>query len=139
MQLSTQVSSQPSAIAQYLKFDLLTDMTALLPVDQLAAVLKIEAAQITAIPHLPSWIMGVYNWRGEILWITDLGHLVGGASLHQQPMLPTHYNILLLEQSFAEQRYHLGLAVHQVEGIELCSLDSIQSPSAISEALVPFL
>ncbi|EKV01370.1 chemotaxis signal transduction protein [Leptolyngbya sp. PCC 7375] len=141
MQLSTQTLSQASAVDQYLKFSLLNDVTALLPISQLAAALKIEVSQITAIPHLPPWIMGVYNWRGEILWLVDIGHLLGGNPLHQQPTLTTHYNTLLLEKSSIEtpERYHLGLVVHQIKGIELFSLDTIQSPSVISETLVPFL
>ena len=141
MQLSTQTTSLSSAKAQYLKFNLLTDMTALLPVEQLAAVLKIEADRITPIPHLPPWIMGVYNWRGEILWIIDIGHLLGGTPLSQKTTLATHYSTLLLEQSSgstAESPY-LGLAVYQVQDIELLSLDRIQSPTVVSEALVPFL
>ena len=142
MQLPTQLlPSHSSAIAQYLKFSLKSNLTALLPVNQLAAALQIEADQITAIPHLPPWIMGVYNWRGKILWTVDLGHLVGGASLHQQSKMPAHYNVLLLEQSCTEtsQQYHLGLAVHQIAGVELLSADCIQSPSDMSKPLVSFL
>ncbi len=141
MRLPTQELSQASAVDQYLQFNLLADMTALLPITQLAAVLKIEAGQITAIPHLPAWVMGVYNWRGEVLWIVDIGHLLGGIPWYQQTTLPTHYQTLLLEQSLLEtsEQQHLGLVVPQVEGIESLSLDTIQSPSAISESLVPFL
>ena len=141
MRLPTQELSQSLVINQYLKFNLLADMTALLPITQLAGVLKIEAAQITAIPHLPTWVMGVYNWRGEVLWLVDIGHLLGGISWYQQTMLPTHYQTLLLEQTLPEtsEKQHLGLVVPQVDGIEALSLDTIQSPSAISESLVPFL
>lgn len=141
MQSPIQVLSQPSDTVQYLKFSLLPDTTALLPVKQLTAVLKIEATQITAIPHLSPWIMGVYNWHGEVLWIVDMGHLLGGTPVDQQNTLLTHYKILLLEQSpqkLSEQR-HLGLAVHHINGTELLSRDTIQSPSIVSESLVPFL
>ncbi|MBX2864772.1 MAG: chemotaxis protein CheW [Leptolyngbyaceae cyanobacterium MAG.088] len=141
MHLPTQELSQSSATAKYLKFNLLADMTALLPITQLAAVLKVEATHITAIPHLPAWVIGVYNWRGEVLWIVDMGHLLGGIPWYQQTILPTHYQTLILEQSESEtsEQQHIGLVVTQVEGIESLSLDSIQSPVAISESLVPFL
>ncbi|ESA35455.1 chemotaxis signal transduction protein [Leptolyngbya sp. Heron Island J] len=141
MQSPTQVLSQPADKVQYLKFHVLTDITALLPVAELAAALKIEVAKITAIPHLSPWIIGVYNWHGEVLWIVDMGHLLGAKPLYQQEILPTYYNTLLLEQSspaVSEQR-RLGLVVHQIEGLELLSRDTIQSLSAVSEALVPFL
>ncbi|MBT9315439.1 CheW domain-containing protein [Leptothoe spongobia] len=141
MQLSAQELPQSSAVTQFLKFNLSSDMTALLPVRQLVAVLKIEAAKITAIPHLSPWVMGVYNWRGEVLWIVDTSHLLGVSSWQQQAMLATRYDILLLEKLSVEttERCFLGLWVRQVEGIELLSLDSIQSPAAVSESLVPFL
>lgn len=141
MQLSTQEPAQSSTVTQFLKFNLLTDITALLPIAQLAAVLNIETTQITAIPHLPPWIMGVCNWRGEVLWIVDTGHLLGARAWQQQTMGLTRYTILLLEQSLPEttERRRLGLLVGQVEGIEWLSLDDIQSPLLISEALVPFL
>ena len=141
MQSPTQVLSQPADAAQYLKFHVLTDIIALLPVDELAAVLKIEVAKITAIPHLSPWIIGVYNWHGEVLWIVDMGHLLGAKPLYQQKILPAHYNTLLLEHLSpgVSEQCRLGLVVHQVEGIELLSRDNLQSPSAISEALIPFL
>lgn len=141
MQLFPPVTSKSSATTQFLRFNLLTGITALLPVEQLAAVLKIEAAKITAIPHLPSWVMGVYNWRGEVLWVVDTGHLLENLPWHQQATQFTHYNILLLEQTTLEtgEQQHLGLLVQQVEGIELLSLDGIQSPAAVSDSLAPFL
>lgn len=141
MQLSTSVTHQSSATTQFLKFNLLTDITALLPVEQLAAVLKIETTKITPIPHLPPWVMGVYNWRGEVLWIVDTGHLLEISPWQQQTAQPAHYNILLLEQTSVEtgEQQHLGLLVRQVEGIELLPLDEIQSPTAISDSLIPFL
>ncbi|MEO0435181.1 MAG: chemotaxis protein CheW [Cyanobacteria bacterium J06656_5] len=141
MQLSPQELSQTSVMTQFLKFSLSADMTALLPVEQLVAVLKVEAAKITAMPHLPPWVMGIYNWRGEVLWIINTANLLGVSSRQQQPILSTHYDVLLLEQRSVEtaERYHLGLWVKQVESIELLSLDDIQSPTVVSEALVPFL
>ncbi|MEM7062403.1 MAG: CheW domain-containing protein [Cyanobacteria bacterium P01_B01_bin.77] len=141
MPLPTPVTPQSSAITQFLKFNLLAGMTALLPVEQLAAALKIEAAKITPIPHLPTWVMGVYNWRGEVLWIVDIGHLLEISPWQRQAAPPAHYNILLLEQMSTEtsaQKY-LGLLVQQIEGIELLSLDEIQSSTAVSDSLAPFL
>ena len=142
MQLSPQDLPQASTMTQFLKFNVSPDMTALLPVDQLVAVLKIEASKITAMPHLPPWVMGIYNWRGEVLWMVDTAKLLGVSPWQQQPMLTARYDVLLLEKQLSEEtaeRCCLGLWVRQVEGIELLSLDVIQSPTVASEALVPFL
>ncbi|MGD1856411.1 MAG: chemotaxis protein CheW [Leptolyngbyaceae cyanobacterium] len=140
MQLSAQDLSQSSAVTQFLRFSLSSDMKLLLPVKQLAAVLKIEITKITPIPHLPTWVMGVYNWRGEILWILDTAHLLGISSWQQQP-ISTAYEILLLEDLTVEasERRYLGLWVRQVGGIELLSLNDIQSSSTVYDGVVPFL
>lgn len=69
---------------QFLRFHLFPDTTALLPVHQITEVLTFPVNQIVPIPHMPAPIMGVYNWRGEILWIVDLGHLVGLTPIYQQ-------------------------------------------------------
>jgi len=57
---------------QFLRFHLVPDTTALLPVRQMSEVLTVPIAQVVPIPHTPAWVMGVYNWRGEILWLVDL-------------------------------------------------------------------
>ena len=134
-------SSQPSTVQQFLRFKLQSDTIALLPVSQLVAVLTIDGTQITAIPHLPSWVMGVYNWRGEVLWIVDMDHLIGNIPYHQYTLQAARYNILLLEHTLTvtgEQR-RLGLMVQQVDGMEVLPLDDIQSIPNVSEEMVPFL
>ncbi len=62
---------------QFLRFHLVPDTTLMLSITQLTEVLTIPVGQIIPIPHMPAWVMGVYNWRGEILWMVDLGQLVG--------------------------------------------------------------
>lgn len=62
---------------QFLRFHLLPDTTVLLPIQQLTEVLTIPRSQIVPIFQMPTWVMGAYNWRGEVLWIVDLGYLVG--------------------------------------------------------------
>ncbi|HEY9652883.1 MAG TPA: chemotaxis protein CheW, partial [Coleofasciculaceae cyanobacterium] len=71
------LSTSSSASEQFLRFHLLPNTTALLPIEQLTEVLTISRDQVVPIFHMPPWVMGVYNWRGEILWILDLGHLIG--------------------------------------------------------------
>ncbi|GBF83604.1 chemotaxis signal transduction protein [Aphanothece sacrum FPU3] len=70
-----------SSLEQFLRFDLVPDTTLMLPVAQLTEVLTVPLGQIVPIPHMPPWVMGIYNWRGEILWMVDLGHLLGLNSL----------------------------------------------------------
>ena len=139
-------TEKTSAFQQFLRFHLVPDTTALLPVQQLTEVLDIPISQIVPIPEMPAWVMGVYNWRGEILWMLDLGHLLGLTPIHQQAKSYLTYTAIVIHgaQQLVSQvtgKNMLGLVVNRVEDMELCDPDAIQSPplSAVSSGLVPFL
>jgi positive phototaxis protein PixI len=134
---------------QFLRLHLVPDTTAILPVSQIAEVLKIPRDRIIAIPHMPPCVIGAYNWRGEILWIVDLGDLLGLTPWYQQEMTEAAYTAIVLTDRIDKSRSSqdrqaakvLGLVVKRVEDIEWCNQDLIQSPhpSAITSQLAPFL
>jgi positive phototaxis protein PixI len=127
---------------QFLRCHLAPDALVMLPVAQLTEVLKIPVGQITPISDLPAWVMGVYNWRGKILWMIDLGHLLGYTPWHQQAFNTASYTAAILHvDAGADEFLSLGLVVTQVQDIELCDLGEVQSPppSAITPELAPFL
>lgn len=146
-QLAPADSASSKALEQFLRFHLMPHTTVLLPIEQLTEVLTIPRGQIVPIFQMPPWVMGVYNWRGEILWMLDLGHLVGLTPLHQQPISANAYTALVLQvhsnqaAPTNDQSQMLGLVVTRVEDIEWCDLDLIQSPpsSSVTPELVPFL
>ena len=121
--------------------------TALLPMEQLTEVLTIPNGQIVPIFHMPAWVMGVYNWRGEILWMVDLGHLVGLTPWHQQASSTSVYKAIVLQAHSNQAAPNnvksewLGVVVNRVEDIEWCNPDWIQSPpaSTVTPELAPFL
>jgi positive phototaxis protein PixI len=119
---------------QFLRLHVALDMTALLPIQQVAEVLTIPIGAIVPIPHMPPWVMGVYNWRGEVLWMVDLGHLCGLASWYEQETSPSVYEAIVLQltepsstQTQAKSQT-LGLVVDRVEDIEWCAWQAIQCP-----------
>ena len=133
---------------QFLRFRLEPDTKAMLPIEQITEVLKIAVGNIIPIPEMPTWVMGVHNWRGEILWMLDLGHLIGLNSWYETGINATNYNALVLSQDNSQntqaksiQKTSIGLIITQVEDIEWCNLDLIQPPptSAVSAELAPFL
>lgn len=139
---------------QFLRFHLEPDTEAMIPVSQLSEVLTIALGQIVPIPHLPPWVLGVYNWRGEILWMVDLGHLLGLTPWHQQSTRRSHYRTIILNGDIGynekqrksgfksqDRNQMLGLVVNQVEDIEWCNPDDIQSPptASVSAKLIPYL
>ena len=135
------------ASEQFLRFHLAPDTTALLPIQQLTEVLKIPIGQIMPIPHMPTWVMGVYNWRGEILWMVDLGHLLGLPPWYQQTLNTSTYSAIVLHTEFNTPQnkqieyQSLGLVVSRVEDIEWFDPEVIQSPvgAVVTTELAPFL
>ncbi|PZU94056.1 MAG: hypothetical protein DCE90_15615 [Pseudanabaena sp.] len=72
---------------QFLTFSLANDQQALLPTTQLLEIVQIDLTQITAISGLPSpSVMGIYNWRGEIVWVIDLASMLGCKPLYAQAL-----------------------------------------------------
>ncbi|WP_019508930.1 chemotaxis protein CheW [Pleurocapsa sp. PCC 7319] len=132
---------------QFLKFRLHPNSQVMLPIKQITEVLKIQFGQIVPIPQMPSWVMGVYNWRGDILWMVDLGNLIGFPAWHQNEINSSNQTAIVLSPNKENNRSHvesnidLGLVVAHVEDIELCDLAKIQpSPSSmLTPQLEPFL
>jgi positive phototaxis protein PixI len=123
----------------YLKFQLHPDTKAMLPIQQITEVLKIQLGQIMPIPQMPPWVMGVYNWRGDILWMVDLGQLMGLAAWYQHQhdrLLPTAI-VLSPERASgnSEQKIHLGLMVAVIDDLVACDPEIIQG--IVDSALNP--
>ena len=140
-------SASARASEQFLRFHLFPNTTVLLPTQQLTEVLTIPSNQIVPIFQMPAWVVGVYNWRGEILWMIDLGHLVGLTPWHQQASHISGFTAIVLQAhsnqaiSTNTKSQMLGLVVNRVEDMEWYNPDLIQSPlsSSVTPELVPFL
>ena len=115
---------------QFLRFDLDSEIRVMLPIAQITEVLKIKFAQIVPIPQMPPWVMGVYNWRGDILWMVDLSYLLGLKSWDRQIGF-SDCNVVILSPNRAipqaKDDLHLGLVVYRVEDLEECNPTEIQS------------
>jgi len=147
LKLSTS-SQEKETKEQFLRFNLVPDTNVMLPIIQLSEVLTVPYGQIIPVPHMPAWVMGVYNWRGEILWMVDLGHLVGLTPWHQKPVTSSNHRAVVLNANSANsgraengRNEMLGLVVSQIEDIEFCNPSDFYSPpaSAVSSELAPFL
>ncbi|MEL6494338.1 MAG: chemotaxis protein CheW [Cyanobacteria bacterium J06623_7] len=130
---------------QHLKFKLYPDTSAMLPIEQITEVLKLQLRQITPIPQMPSWVMGVHNWRGDILWMFDLGAFLGLDSWYQhQHQRSQHAAIILSPERRGQSeghKLHLGLVVADIEDLEHCQPGAIQAAvgSQVNSRLANFL
>lgn len=123
----------PSPESQLLQIGL-ADQMMLLPVAYLVEILTVPIGQVVPVFHLPAWIPGVYNWRGDILWTVDLGHLLGLSPWYQQTEYGAKHTIVVLDrphskQLRSEERSPLGLIVNGVDGMVAKDLAAM-SPTA---------
>ncbi len=101
-------------------------------IERVTELINIPIDRVVPIPHLPPAVIGVYNWRGEILWIVDLAMFLGvktaGSPLRYRSLQPT---IILTSADTSEdpRQKTIGFVVDEISEIEWCDLDLIQSLS----------
>ncbi len=131
---------------QFLRFCLEPETTIMLPIDQVTEVLKIPLKKIVPISQMSVWTMGVYNWRGEVLWMVDLGHLLGLGTWQEQQINHADATAIILSSPSGSkaqglQRKSIGLIINKVDDIEWCDPEEIKFdlPSTITPTLKSFL
>lgn len=133
--LASSFASEPRQ--RLLRFPLGQEDSALLPLEQIAEVLRINATEILPIPEMLNGVLGICNWRGEMIWLVDLNHLVGYSS----PLVPDQEFISFMVIVVQMDDQAIGLAVQQVDDIELHDLHQLQPaiPGIFSPSLLPFV
>lgn len=121
---------------RFLEFKLLGDYKTLLPLKNIVEVYQLSTLDILPVPEISGSMLGVCNWRGEILWLTDLNALVGNRPLwHQAPLLAQSVAIVV---QLAKKK--LGLVVKQVDDIERIEPQSIhQNTDLCSPLWAPYV
>ncbi|NJM48717.1 MAG: hypothetical protein HC860_23245 [Alkalinema sp. RU_4_3] len=108
----------------YLNFQITDDHLGMLPTDQLVEVITIQPQQIIPIPEMPPNVLGVYNWRGEVIWIIDSALIVG----------PTPTNTIKHAILISHQTQVIGLIVQQINQMIWCDPNDIQTPPPTTTA-----
>lgn len=104
-------------LSKLLRFSLTSQNTALLPLEQVAEVIKVNSVDILPIPEMPNCILGICNWRGEMLWLINLNHLISYAA----PRIATPMAIVVQVNQQA-----VGLVVERVNDVESHDLEQLQ-------------
>ena len=135
----TQSKADNSAFSQqeqqFIGFSLEPNTSMMLPITGVTEVLKLTLNQVVPIPQMPDWTMGVYNWRGEILWMVDLGNLLGLYPWQQQNLNTSLVTAIIISTPKGAKakglvKKSLGLIVPGVEDIEWCNPDEFQTVPA---------
>ncbi|WP_427159337.1 MULTISPECIES: chemotaxis protein CheW [Nostocales] len=122
---------------KFLSFHLGIRDTAVISLDHITEVLQVSLSEICAVPQMPSYILGVYNWRDEMLWLVDLDEMLGYPPLLQTANVLIKMMVIVLE----ENGKYLGLLVRQLMDIESLNIHQMKESSAelFSPSIVPFL
>jgi positive phototaxis protein PixI len=127
----------PETRQRLLRFPLGLQDSALLPLEQIAEILRVNVAEILPVPEMPSCVLGICNWRGEMLWLVDLNYLVGSAPLSQKEQVLSSLVVMVVQV----KEQPVGLVVQQVNDIELHDLQKLQpaAPGLFPPKLLPFV
>lgn len=94
---------------KYLSFSLTVEVEAMIETSRLSEIVYLEDSNILPLFALPPAVMGVFNLRGEIVWLIDLAFLLGLQPLCNQTYLQ-NYNVIVMKQ----ESKLIGLACQQV-------------------------
>lgn len=127
----------PETGERLLRFPLSLNDSALLPLEQIAEIIRVNVADILPVPEMPGCVLGICNWRGTMLWLVDLNHLLGYPPLTQQ----TKGWVTPMAMVVQANDRAIGLVVERVNDIELHELAQIQSatPGLFAPNLLPFV
>lgn len=110
---------------RFLRFYINDVETALLPLTTIQQVLKVSVTEILPVPHMPNCILGIYNWRGEMLWLVDLAQQLGFASSLIHVRSSEIVNVITIQSDYTT----MGIVVPRVLDIEAHNLQRLQLPS----------
>jgi positive phototaxis protein PixI len=122
---------------KFLSLNLGIKDTAVIALEHITEVFQVSLADICGVPQMPNCVLGIYNWRGEMLWLVDLEEMLGYPPLLQATNFLSTMMAVVLEK---EGKY-LGLLVRNLMDIEWLDINQIKPPSAelFYPAISPFL
>ena len=103
---------------KFLSFNLGEVDTAVILLEDIIEVVPISFTDICSVPQMHSCILGIYNWRGEMLWIIDLEEMLGYTAITQEADLISKMMIIVVQT----EGKSLGLLVRKL--IDICWLDN---------------
>ena len=100
-----------------LRFDVPSGNEFALPASGVREVMSVYFDRITPIPNASPFLLGTYNWRGQVIWVADLGQFLGDRVLVNTDR--NEVSVLIVE----EQELVMGFAVRAVANTEWLDLD----------------
>ncbi|MDJ0900868.1 MAG: chemotaxis protein CheW [Xenococcus sp. MO_188.B8] len=132
----------------YLRLQLNSELLALIDLTQVQESFVIPSREITTIPNLPEYVLGLMTSRGEVFLAVDLAHLIG---LTPEIVNSRQYQVIVVKTSFADKANNsaseqsdnpsfLGLVVKRILGVSRIISDDFESFNRdIPSAIMPFV
>jgi purine-binding chemotaxis protein CheW len=105
-----------------LRFDVPSGNEFALAASGVREVMSVYPDRITPIPNASPFFLGTYNWRGQVIWIADLGQFLGDQILVNTDR--TEVSLLIVE----EQELVMGFAVRTVINTEWLNIERVSPP-----------
>ncbi len=120
---------------RYLQVSLDAQTPLLVRLLDVAGIVSLSAEAILPIPSMPPALVGLTEWRGQLLWILDLAYFL------QKAPLSHHDSRSLTLIVFSLESTYLGGLVWQVGDIMALDLTQLQSSSThvIDSTLSPMI
>ncbi|MBL1209619.1 chemotaxis protein CheW [Geminocystis sp. GBBB08] len=116
----------------YLRCQLANRVTTLFSLEYVRESLVVEAEQITAIPQMSPFVLGLMSSRDQVFCLIDLPQLLGFSAL---PLQTQRYYIVIIsvsssipELSDSQPEILLGLAVNEIIGVTRVLEEELKSP-----------
>ncbi len=117
----------------HLRFYVPSENEFALPAIGIREVISTPPDRITSIPNASPLLLGTLNWRGQVIWVADLGQFLGDiAALNtDRPEIP----VIVVE----DQDTMIGLAVDRIVGMDWLDIEQIQMTTNVPDSMAPFL
>jgi positive phototaxis protein PixI len=117
----------------FLRFQLDSQTSAVVPMQQTQEAIVLPAGRISIIPNLPSPVIGLFNRRSSLLWLVDLPEILGLEPIDRHTQ---NYDIALLKV----EQTPLAVAVRSIQGVVRFAPEEIESPmGSFNPAFTPYL
>ena len=134
-----QVQGEP-----YLRCQLTSPMSGLVSMEFVQESLLVPGEQITFLPNMPSFVMGLMTSRDRVFCVVDLPHLLGLSSpcplLQTYQMIVLRLSPLMSEPVNSDQELFLGLVVPRIQGVIRIISEEMETPQEkLPQSLLPFI
>ncbi|MFM2310774.1 MAG: hypothetical protein RLZZ04_50 [Cyanobacteriota bacterium] len=127
----------------YLRFQLTKDINVLLDLSYVQESITIDSNQITPIPNLPEYVMGLMSTRNQVFLALDLAHLAGfpPETLNQREYQTIVVRVRSQQNKMQTDEFDLyGLTVKRIQGVSRFLPEQFNTSKVIApDILRPFI